>query len=56
VRFPERWRRSWYRAEKGALPDRGTSVSRGALARFLVDAIENPDAGRAVFGVSSATA
>jgi putative NADH-flavin reductase len=44
-----------YRAEKEALPDRGTSVSRGALARFLVDAVENPDASRAVFGVSSAT-
>lgn len=45
-----------YRAEKGALPDRGTSVTRSALARFLVDAIENPDASRAIFGVSSATA
>ena len=43
-----------YRAEKGALPERGSSVSRGALARFLVDAIENPKANRAVFGVSSA--
>lgn len=42
-----------YRAERGALPDRGTSVSRGALACFLVDAIEDPDAHRAVFGVSS---
>jgi putative NADH-flavin reductase len=45
-----------YRAEKGALPDRGTSVSRPALARFLLDAIENPDARCAVFGVSSPTA
>lgn len=43
-----------YRAEKGALPEHGTLISRCALARFLVDAIENPNASRAVFGVSSA--
>lgn len=47
---------SRYRAEKGALPVKGSSVSREALAHFLVDTIANPDAGRAVFGVSSAAA
>lgn len=41
-----------YRAKKGALPDRGTSISRAALARFLVDAIHDPEARRTVFGVS----
>ncbi len=43
-----------YRAENGTLPKNGTSVSRRALARFLIDAIENPNARRAAFGVSRA--
>ena len=45
-----------YRAQKGSLPKDGTSVPRRALAKFLVDAIENPDAGCAAFGVSNAVA
>lgn len=43
-----------YRAENGILPEEGASVSRLALAQFLVDSIDNPAAHRAVFGVSSA--
>ncbi len=45
-----------YRAQKNGLPRNGASVSRQALATFLIDAIENPDAGCAAFGVSSAAA
>ena len=45
-----------YRAQKGALPQNGTSVSRRALAQFLIDAIEAPAAGCSVFGVSRAAA
>lgn len=45
-----------YRAEKGALPENGTSVSRRALAHFLIDALENPNAECARFGVSKAAA
>lgn len=45
-----------YRAQKGSLPKNGTSVSRQALATFLIDAIENPHAGCAAFGVSKAVA
>ena len=41
-----------YRAEKGALPTDGTSVSRRALARFLIDALENPETSCAAYGVS----
>lgn len=40
-----------YRAVKDAPPTKGTSVSRRALAEFLVDAIEDRDAYRAAFGV-----
>jgi putative NADH-flavin reductase len=42
-----------YRAQKDSLPSKGTSVSRLALAHFLVDAIEKPDARCSVFGVSN---
>jgi len=41
-----------YRAQKDGLPQKGTSVSRLALAHFLVDAIERADAHCSVFGVS----
>lgn len=43
-----------YRAQRSALPKDGTSVSRRALAHFLIDAIENPDTYGAAFGVSNA--
>ncbi len=43
-----------YRAQKDALPREGTSVSRRALATFLLDAIEDPEARCAAFGVSDA--
>ena len=42
-----------YRAQKDSLPSKGTSVSRLALAHFLVDATENSDARCSVFGVSN---
>lgn len=42
-----------YRCRKGELPRGGTSVSRHALAAFLVDAIEDPNAECVAFGVSS---
>ena len=45
-----------YRAEKGALPKDGTAVPRPALARFLIDALENPETNRAAYGVSMAAA
>lgn len=45
-----------YRAQKGSLPKDGTSVSRRALANFLIDAIENPEARCVVFGVANAVA
>lgn len=45
-----------YRATKGALPRDGTAVPRLALARFLVDALENPDTNCAAYGVSKAAA
>ena len=45
-----------YRAQRKSLPKNGTSVSRQALATFLIDAIEDPDAGCAAFGVSKAAA
>ena len=44
-----------YRAQKDRLPKDGTSVSRQALAKFLIDSIENPEARCAAFGVSKAT-
>ncbi|MEM8572196.1 MAG: NAD(P)H-binding protein [Pseudomonadota bacterium] len=45
-----------YRAQKDSLPKSGISVSRRALAHFLIDAIEAPDASYAAFGVSKAAA
>ena len=41
-----------YRAESGKCPDHGSSVSRLALAHFLLDAIDKPDTHRGVLGVS----
>ena len=41
-----------YRCRDGALPKGGTSVSRHALAAFLVDAVENPGTECAAVGVS----
>lgn len=41
-----------YRAELGALPQNGSSVSRRSLARFLVDRIRNASSGPQVYGVS----
>lgn len=41
-----------YRAELGSLPDRGSSVSRLSLARFLVDTVQKPWSGYQVYGVS----
>lgn len=43
-----------YRAQKNSLPENGTSVSRQALATFLIDAVENPSTGCAAYGVSDA--
>jgi putative NADH-flavin reductase len=43
---------SAYRAELGSLPENGSAVSRAALAAFLLDSIEQPDAKRGIFGVS----
>jgi len=45
-----------YRAQKDSLPDNGTSVSRQALAAFLIDAVEHPNTGCAAYGVSNAVA
>ncbi len=45
-----------YRAEKDALPKNGTAVSRRALARFLIDALENPETKGAAYGVARASA
>lgn len=45
-----------YRAQRDGLPKGGASVSRRALASFLIDAIENPDTYGAAFGVSDAVA
>jgi putative NADH-flavin reductase len=41
-----------YRAERGALPRDGSSVSRKGLARFLVDQVHEPSSGCQVYGVS----
>ena len=43
-----------YRAEKGTLPKDGIAVPRLALARFLVDAVQNPETNCAAYGVSRA--
>ena len=45
-----------YRAAKGALPKDGTAVPRLALARFLVDAVRDPETNCAAYGVSQGTA
>ena len=45
-----------YRAQRDSLPENGTSVSRQALAAFLIDAVENPNTGCAAYGVSNAVA
>lgn len=42
-----------YRASKDTLATNGISVSRRALAEFLVDAIDNPSTHGAAFGVSN---
>jgi putative NADH-flavin reductase len=49
-------REATYRAIKGALPEGGTAVPRLALARFLVDAVRNPETNCAAYGVSHAAA
>ena len=43
-----------YRAQKGAMPADGSSVSRRALAQFLVDASGDPETHRAAFGIARA--
>ena len=45
-----------YRAERNALPKDGTAVPRSALARFLIDAVQNPATNGAAYGVSKAAA
>ena len=45
-----------YRALKGRLSKDGTSVPRLALAAFLIDALEDPETERSVYGVSKARA
>lgn len=42
-----------YRAEVGALPEDGSSVSRRSLARFLVEDIRTPATDAGVYGVSA---
>ncbi len=49
-------RQDTYRAAKGALPKDGTAVPRLALARFLVDAVANPETSCAAYGVSHGSA
>ena len=44
-----------YRAERGSLPESGSSVSRKSLAHFLVDAVLEPFSGQHVYGVSRPT-
>ena len=44
--------KSAYRAEAGRLPNNGTSISRLALAHFLLDAVKSADAHCQTFGVS----
>ena len=43
-----------YRAQRDGLPENGTSVSRQALAAFLIDAVKDPNTGCAAYGVSNA--
>ncbi|MEM9269336.1 MAG: NAD(P)-binding oxidoreductase [Pseudomonadota bacterium] len=45
-----------YRARKDRLAEKGTSVSRLALASFLLDAIDQPETKGAAFGVSQMAA
>lgn len=45
-----------YRAERGSLPEDGSSVSRMNLAQFLVDTIQKPCSGLQVYGVSGPSA
>ena len=45
-----------YRAQKDKLPENGTSVSRKALATFLIEALEDPNAECAAFGIANAMA
>ncbi len=45
-----------YRAMKDSLPHDGTSVSRRALAGFLIDALDDADTQCAAFGVSKSAA
>ena len=47
---------SAYRAERDHLPPNGTSVSRQALAAFLVDALDDPATHSAAYGVSDRAA
>lgn len=44
-----------YRAQRDALPENATAVSRLALAHFLIDAVEDPETKGAVYGVSQAS-
>ena len=45
-----------YRAQRDGLPENGTSVSRQALATFLIDAVQDPNTGHAAYGVSKMVA
>jgi putative NADH-flavin reductase len=45
-----------YRAERGSLPNDGSSIPRMSLAQFLVDAIQKPWSGLQVYGVSGPSA
>jgi putative NADH-flavin reductase len=45
-----------YHALRESMPQNGTSVSRQALAAFLMDAVEDPNMGYAAYGVSNAGA
>ncbi len=41
-----------YRAELGALPENGSSVSRLSVASFLLDKIRAPSSGKQIYGVA----
>lgn len=43
-----------YRAQRDALPAHGTTVSRLALAQFLIDAVEEPETQGSAYGVAQA--
>ncbi|MEL6296466.1 MAG: NAD(P)-binding oxidoreductase [Pseudomonadota bacterium] len=45
-----------YRAQRDALPENGTAVSRLAFAQFLIDAISDPETHWTTYGVSQANA